>query len=67
MSKKKAIGVVIDCVKLNIRKEPDVSSEILCIVDVGTALDIKEYIDDNWAMISIDKINGYVMRPFIKE
>ena len=34
------MGVVINCDKLNIRKKPDFNSDVVGMVDVGTALTI---------------------------
>lgn len=61
------IGVVSNCEKLNIRKEPSMASEVLCVVKVDTEL----LIDSNgatgeWLKVSCsDCIEGFCMAKYV--
>ena len=60
-------GTVVNCAKLNIRKAPCVTSQILCTVDVNTEVSID--LDDStnaWYNVYVnDSILGYCMKNYI--
>ena len=69
-------GEVVNCNKLNVRKAPSKSSDILCAIDKGTVVTIDQtpsdpsYDDniyDSWAHVRINGIVGYVMGEYLKE
>ena len=55
----------VNCSKLNVRKEPSIHSNPLCIVEHGTRMEISEF-DGEWVKIlTPDGVSGYCMRRFI--
>ena len=55
----------VNCSKLNVRKEPSIHSNPLCIVEHGTRMEISEF-DGEWVKIlTSDGVSGYCMRKFI--
>lgn len=61
------LGVVSDCIKLNVRKEPKVGAPITCEVDCGTELmiDEKESTDEFYKVCTAAGIEGFCMKKFI--
>lgn len=60
-------GVVTDCVKLNVRKEPDPTSEVVCTIDVSTTLMIceEESTEEFYKVYTPAGLEGYCMKKFI--
>lgn len=61
-------GVVSNCKKLNVRVEPNIESEILCVVDAGDRLMIDPAnSDEAWLNVFINAgIEGYCMKEYIE-
>ncbi len=61
------IGVVTDCLKLNIRKEPRKDSEVAAIVTCLDELKIDPdaSIDDWYAVCTAAGIEGFCMKKFV--
>ena len=61
-------GVVANCSLLNIRKKPDIKSDVLAIVDSGSKLTIDlDKSNDKWLKVTTkDKIQGYCMKDYVK-
>ena len=61
-------GVVVDCIKLNVRKVPHSEADILCTVDASTNLviDHAESTKDFYKVCTAAGIEGYCMRKFVK-
>lgn len=61
-------GVVIDCVKLNVRKSPATDANILAEIPVGTKVQIidKESTKDFYHVCTATGIDGFCMKKFIK-
>jgi hypothetical protein len=60
--------VIVNVPRLNVRKNPSLKSEVLCIVTEDAILRVIGLAPDNWLYISTDKnIEGYVMSEFVKE
>lgn len=61
------VGVVTDCIKLNIRKKPDKNSEVVTIVDCLDKLNV--YLDtstDEWYAVRIASgLDGFCMKKYI--
>lgn len=64
---KRLFGIVTDCKKLNIRKEPSRSSEKVSVEDVGSELLIEtDFDNENWYKVSTASgIDGYCMKEFV--
>lgn len=65
--------VVTNCTQLNVRKEPNLNSEVLIIADENDKFILEPYpnedpSEDEWAFVQYKKDTyGYVMGAFIKE
>ena len=60
-------GVVVNCVRLNVRKDPDPKAEILCTVDANHELRIDEAnsTEDFYKVCTAVGIEGYCVKYFI--
>lgn len=60
-------GVVVNCAKLNVREEPSTNSEIVCVLDVMSEIEIDvEKSTDEWFKIcTAIGVEGYCMRKFV--
>lgn len=61
-------GIVSNCKKLNIRVEPNIESEILCVVDAGDRLMIDPAnSDEGWLNVFINAgIEGFCMKEYVE-
>ena len=61
------IGSVVDCIMLNVRKEPSIESEILCEISWSTELMVyeDESTDEFYKICTASGIEGYCMKKFI--
>ena len=61
------MGTVFNCQKLNIRKEPRVNADILCVVPAGTELCVcQDNSTGEWLNVTTEAgINGYCMKAYI--
>lgn len=61
------IGVVTDCLKLNIRKEPNMDSEVVVVVTCLDELriDPETSTDDWYAVCTVAGIEGFCMKKFV--
>lgn len=64
---KDIIGVVTDCLKLNIRKEPNKDSDVVVIVTCLEELkiDLDASTDDWYAVCTVTGIEGFCMKKFV--
>lgn len=60
-------AVVVDCVKLNVRKEPRVNAPIICTIPRGTEVVAfeKEPTDEFYRICTASSIEGYCMKKYI--
>ena len=65
--KKTIIGIVDNCVKLNVRKEPTTHSEVLCIVDrkAEVVIDMDESTEDFYKICTAAGIEGFCVKYFV--
>ena len=61
------IGSVVDCKMLNVRKEPNIESEVLCKISWYTELMVyeEESTDEFYKICTASGIEGYCMKKFI--
>ena len=61
------IGVVSGCTQLNVRKEPKVGSEVLCVIKVKDEVTIDKTLSNTkwYAVITSDCIKGFCMKDYI--
>lgn len=64
---KELIGVVSDCLRLNVRKEPSKDSEVVAIVNCLNELkiDLDTSTDDWYAVCTAAGIEGFCMKQFV--
>ena len=62
------IGIVVNCIKLNVRKEPDKTSDIIQIIDALTEVRVipKGSTYNFYKVILPSGIEGYCMKKFIE-
>ena len=65
--KRTAKGKVIDCTRLNVRRRPNKDSEVNCIIDVDSVVEINENkSNDEWYRVTTDNgVYGYCMKQYI--
>ena len=65
--KKTIKGKVIDCTRLNVRRRPNMDSEVNCIIDVDSIVEINENkSNDEWYRVTTDNgVYGYCMKQYI--
>ena len=61
------IGIVTDCIKLNVRELPDMHAEVLGIINVATELVIieDESTEDFYKICTSAGLEGYCMKKFV--
>lgn len=61
------IGIVTDCLKLNIRKEPNKDSEVVAVVNCtdNLVVDTKKSTDGWYAVSTVSGIDGFCMKKFV--
>ena len=66
-AKKEIAGIVTNCVRLNVRKEPNFDADILCTIDVSTNLiiDEEESTDEFYKICTSAGIEGYCVKTYI--
>lgn len=60
-------GKVIDCTRLNVRRRSNMDSEVNCIIDVDSIVEINENkSNDEWYRVTTDNgVYGYCMKQYI--
>ena len=60
-------GVIVDCKKLRLRKEPNLESEVLVLLNNGDSVTVDlDNATEEWIKVSTENnIDGYCMRKFI--
>lgn len=68
VEKKTVMGVVVDCIKLRVRKAPTTSAIVLCEIDCGAevAIDEKKSNKEFFKVCTEAGVDGYCMKKFIK-
>lgn len=60
------VGVVSNCSKLNIRKKPNIKSDIVIVVDAKTQLEINEGKSKDWYKVTVKAgVEGYCMKKYV--
>ena len=62
------LGVVINCNNLNIRKHPDLNSDIICAIKRSTEvmIDDSESTEDFYKICTVSGIEGFCMKQYIE-
>lgn len=63
-----SIGIVANCQRLNIRKEPSIDSEVVGVIEVSNelAIDMVNSTDEWFAVCTVDGVEGFCMKMFIE-
>lgn len=61
--KKVIKGTVFNCIGLNVRKAPSITSDIVTVYNAGTEIIIEECGEKDWYKTP----SGYVMKAYIKK
>lgn len=61
-------GMVTDCAKLNVRKNPNTNSEVLCVIEAASKVVIDEENSTGgfYKVCTESGVEGYCMKKFIK-
>lgn len=62
------VGVVVDCLKLNVRVSPKITADVLTIIDKGTTVTLsgRQPKNGEWYRVRInDDLEGFCMSKFI--
>ena len=61
------IGFVIDCAKLNVRSEPYIDSDIVCVIPGSTEVEVDEEnsTDDFYKICTYSGVEGFCMKKYI--
>lgn len=64
----KNLGKVIDCIKLNVREEPNTKASVIFEINVGSTVFIDETCstDDFYKICTEHGVEGYCMKKFIE-
>lgn len=64
---KQILGVVTNCLRLNVRKTPSPNAEVLCTVDAkhDLVVDINESTEDYYKICTEAGIEGYCVKYFV--
>lgn len=64
---KTVTGVVVDCLKLNVREEPDIDADVVCVLDVMSEvkIDVAKSTRDWFKIYTAIGAEGYCMRKFV--
>lgn len=61
-------GVVIGCAKLNVRTKPSVTSDVVCVLDAMSELevDVEKSTNEWFHVCTATGVEGYCMRRFVE-
>lgn len=60
-------GIVIDCVRLNVRSEPDAAAPVICTIARNTEVAIieEESTDEFYGICTASGVEGFCMKQYI--
>ena len=61
---KSACGIV-NCSKLNVRKGPSKNTDSLCVVEIGSKLEVEPFNDEWIKATTAEGVSGYCMLEFV--
>lgn len=61
-------GIVVDCSKLNVRSEPSLFADVVCVLDVASEIkiDVAQSHNEWFKICTAAGTEGYCMRKFVK-
>ena len=61
---KPAYGIV-NCSKLNVRKGPSKNTDSLCVIDIGSKLEVEPFNEEWIKVTTAEGVSGYCMLEFV--
>ena len=61
---KSAYGIV-NCSKLNVRKGPSKNTDSLCVIDIGSKLEVEPFNEEWIKVTTAEGVSGYCMLEFV--
>lgn len=60
-------GVVVDCIRLNVRSAPSIDAEVVCEIDCSTDMLVyeEESTDEFYKICTSSGIEGFCMKKFV--
>lgn len=60
-------GVVVDCIRLNVRSAPSIDAEVVCEIDCSTDMLVyeEESADEFYKICTSSGIEGFCMKKFV--
>lgn len=60
------VGIVANCSKLNLRKDPSKENEPLLVLTAGTKVQVHpEQSTEEWYFVKVDSVEGYCMKDYV--
>lgn len=61
-------GTVVNCTKLNVRVKPNITADVVCVLDVKSEIkiDVAKSNDEWFCVCTAAAVEGYCMRKFVK-
>lgn len=62
------IGMVVGCGKLNVREQPSVTANIVCVMPVSSEIEVyADYVNGDWYRVcTASGIEGFCMKQYIE-
>lgn len=62
------VGVVVNCKKLNVREEPHIEADVLCVIEAGceVTVDIFETTEEFYKVCTEAGVEGFCMKKYIE-
>ena len=60
------IGIVSNCLKLNLRNKANAKADVIKVLDAKTEMVIDpDYKNDKWYKVTVSDLTGYCMKEFV--
>lgn len=59
------VGVVVDCARLNVRKEPSKNAAVAKIINAGARVKIVDDFEGEFYKVQVAGITGFCMKEFV--
>ena len=56
---------IVNCSKLNVRKGPSKNTDSLCVIDIGSKLEVEPFNDEWIKATTAEGVSGYCMLEFV--
>lgn len=61
-------GIIVNCARLNVRKNPEFDADVLCVLDKDTEveIDMAQSTSDFFRIVTASGVEGFCMRQFVE-